>query len=197
MPNAIGESPTTGSLLTPLCLSPLPAWPLSDGNKRQITPACIARFETKLAVVGDCWVWNSYLTTDGYGGFQICDDKVRAHRFAYFVTRGPIPDGLVLDHQCHNRDTSCLGGDSCLHRRCVNPAHLELATARENTLRGKSIQAANAAKTHCDNGHPFDAANTRVTAVGHRVCRACQRATVARYAARKRAAVNPAARRLS
>lgn len=187
MPNAIGESPTTDSLLAPLCPSPLPAWPLGDGSERQITPADIARFEAKVTVAGECWVWTASLTTDGYGGFEFCG-KVRAHRFAYFVARGPVPDGLVLDHQCHNRDESCLGGESCLHRRCVNPAHLEFTTARENTLRGNSIQAANAAKTHCISGHPFDAANTRVTAEGHRSCRACQRATVARYAARKRAA---------
>lgn len=195
MPNAIGDPQTTGSLLAPLCLSPLPALRLGNGEERQVTAADIARFEAKLAVTGECWIWTASLTTDGYGGFEFCG-KLRAHRFAYLVTQGPIPDGLVLDHQCHNRDKSCAGGIGCLHRRCVNPDHLESASKRENSLRGTSLHATNAAKTHCASGHPFDAVNTRVTSDGtraRRTCRACTREATARYKARKQAAINPAA----
>ncbi|GAA3852233.1 hypothetical protein GCM10023084_03040 [Streptomyces lacrimifluminis] len=194
MSNAICDLPTTGSLLAPLCLSPLPVLRLGNGEERQVTAADIARFEAKFAVTGECWVWTARLTTDGYGGFHFWS-ALRAHRFAYLVTRGPVPDGLVLDHQCHNRDETCAGGIGCLHRCCVNPAHLELASRRENTLRGKSLQAVNAAKTHCASGHLLDAANTRVTPIGARVrrtCRACTREATARYKARKQTAPNPA-----
>lgn len=64
------------------------------------------------------------------------------------MVHGPIGAGMVIDHLCRNR-------------ACVNPGHLEVVTVRVNTLRGHTIQATNANKTHCKRGHPFDEANTR------------------------------------
>lgn len=84
-----------------------------------------------------------------------------AHRAAYQYLRGPIPDGLQLDHLCWVR-------------RCVNPAHLEVVTARVNTLRGENPAAQNARKTHCHRGHPFDEANTYWRPDGGRDCKACR-----------------------
>ncbi len=57
----------------------------------------------------------------------------------------------------------------------MNPAHLEPVTNRENVLRGETVAAAAAAKTHCIRGHPFDAANTRIRTDGARECRTCRR----------------------
>lgn len=142
-------------------------------------------------VPAECWTWQSTTSPGGYGVFRFKNNKFSAHVWAYRRFVGPVPEGLQLDHLCHTRDTSCSGGDSCPHRRCVNPEHLEPVTPRENTLRGKSIQAANADKTHCVNGHPFSAMNTRISPQGTRVCKACQRAATARYKARRRLKINP------
>jgi len=69
----------------------------------------------KIDPVTDCWVWQGHITIYGYGETGKHD---RAHRVSYELLRGPIPDGLQLDHLCHGRDLACVGGNSCLHRRC-------------------------------------------------------------------------------
>ena len=75
-----------------------------------------------------CWPWTGLLCRQGYGAWSTCFEsqhkKHRAHRVAYTLERGHIPEGLVLDHLCRNR-------------WCVNPAHLEPVTALENLQRGK------------------------------------------------------------
>lgn len=123
-----------------------------------------------------CWEWAGRLTRDGYGRVRIGQNKVTgAHRASYQMTYGPIPDGLVIDHLCRVR-------------HCVNPAHMEAVTPRINTLRGVGLQAINAAKTVCDNGHEYTPENTYTTPDGRRDCRACIRVRVARYKARKQVA---------
>ena len=122
-----------------------------------------------------CWLWTGGLGTGGYGQFKRVQATTdRAHRFAYELLIGPIPPGMQLDHLCRNR-------------RCVNPEHLEPVTGRENKLRGHTLNAANAAKTHCDYGHPFDEQNTYTTTRSSRCCRACSRRRNAEYRARKAA----------
>ncbi len=111
-----------------------------------------------------CWLWQR-TTTHGYGHKPVNGRYVRAHRWAYELLVGPIPEGLELDHLCRDR-------------ACINPAHLEPVTRRENAKRGSAglINAARQrAKTHCKNGHPFNEANTRVNRKGYRECRACAR----------------------
>jgi hypothetical protein len=117
-----------------------------------------------------CIIWAGALDRKGYAAkFK----GRRAARAIFEAAKGPIPPGLVLDHLCHTYDLACLGGDSCPHRACVNPEHLEPVTSRENTLRGRTSAAANAAKTHCPQGHPYDEVNTYVQKKGSRVCRVC------------------------
>jgi hypothetical protein len=108
-----------------------------------------------------CWRWQKGKTANGYGRLTVDGRPRRAHRAAYEEFVGPIPDGLQLDHLCRVRD-------------CVNPAHLEPVTSRENTLRGDTGPARNAAKTECSNGHPFDVANISWDR-GKRRCRTCAR----------------------
>jgi hypothetical protein len=127
---------------------------------------------------GGCWLWTKALNIHGYGKFSLAGRSVPAHRCAYALFVGPVPEGLDIDHTCHNIDADCAGGRTCLHRRCVNPAHLEPVTPRENVLRGRTFVADNVAKTHCPKGHPYDEANTR-RYKGGRVCRACDRARLA------------------
>lgn len=83
----------------------------------------------------DCWLWRGS-TSAGYGRFTPEHGvRVRAHRFAFELRLGPVPEELQLDHVCHNRDRMCPGGVVCVHRRCANPAHLEPVTQIENLQR--------------------------------------------------------------
>lgn len=123
-----------------------------------------------------CILWTAALADNGYGQWSEGrrDDKrsVRAHRWAYEHWVGPIPEGYTADHLCHNADRSCLGGDTCPHRRCANPLHLEPVPILINIRRSHRH---NANKQGCPHGHPYDEANTYVTPVGLRTCRTCRR----------------------
>jgi len=156
-------------------------------------PSAEDRFWAKVAKTDDgCWTWTGANARGGYGSYKTRARTFRAHRYAYEAVRGPIPAGLYLDHLCHNADPTCPGGDTCKHRRCVNPDHLEPVTPHENVLRGLATAALNAAKTHCPQGHEYTPENTyRIKPSpnkhhGARSCRACRRLATARYDAKRR-----------
>src|SRR5262245_18399986 len=103
-----------------------------------------------------CLIWTGERGPDGYGRFVVHGRGHAAHRWAFEMAYGPIPEGLTVDHDCHNWAVSagtCAGGPSCPHRACCEPSHLELRTGWDNTRRGMAPAAVNARKTHCDYGH--------------------------------------------
>lgn len=111
-----------------------------------------------------CWNWTGCLNSRGYGQF-VADGRVNlAHRWSYEHNSGrEILPGRVIDHLCRNP-------------RCVNPAHLDCVTMRENTERGVLYQtlSSNAKKkTHCKRGHELFGPNLRIDGRGHRSCRTC------------------------
>lgn len=127
------------------------------------------RFWSKVALPNEqgCMLWLRPLSLQGYGRFRLTGRYIQAHRISYVIAYGPIPDGLVVDH---------VKDRGCTNRHCVAPLHLEAVTDQENLLRGKTVNAANAAKTHCLRGHAFDRKNTYVKPNGKRQCRQCARA---------------------
>lgn len=124
-----------------------------------------------------CWYWVGTVSPQGYGVAAVGREaREGAHRLGYRLLSGEIPEGLTLDHQCHNRDANCPGGPTCRHRRCVNPLHLEAVDAGVNTLRGKTNPALNLQKQACPEGHEYDyICPTR----GWRKCLKCERAKLA------------------
>jgi len=70
-----------------------------------------------------CWIWQLGVDQKGYGFFAVNSRRHIAHRVFYERLKGPVEDGLHLDHLCRNR-------------RCVNPNHLEAVSAAINTQRG-------------------------------------------------------------
>ena len=121
----------------------------------------IDRFWQAVEKTDTCWLWKRP-RADGYGRLFLDRHRaVMAHRFSYEVHVGKIPNGLQIDHLCRVRN-------------CVNPAHLELVTGRENVLRGEGTAAKRARQTHCVNGHRFTNRNTYVNSKGHRTCKRCR-----------------------
>jgi hypothetical protein len=137
-----------------------------------------APHEDSLAAgTGRCWVWTGKTNkVTGYGRISLGGEHEYIHRASYRLHGGTLVEDMTIDHLCHNGDPDCPSDASCVHRRCVNPDHLEQVPTGENSLRGNGCFAQNARKTHCSNGHEFTTENTAITKKGYRSCRACGRA---------------------
>ena len=144
--------------------------------KPRLTPD--QRFDSYTCYAGDCIAWVGHSNDGRYGAFALLRGKKRwvpAHRYAYIRARGPIPDGMMLDHLCRNTF-------------CVNPSHLEVVTARQNFERGRSpgiLHAYHKSKTHCPHGHPYSGENLYQWKT-YRYCRACIKAATLRWQKKSR-----------
>lgn len=124
-----------------------------------------------------CWIWTASATQKGYGCIAVGRKSTGAHRLAYEVLVGPIPQKFDIDHLCRNPS-------------CCNPQHLDAVDRSTNLRRGigPTLTAARKGKlTHCPSGHAFTPDNTYTNPHGHRLCRVCNRGHYKRYRNRKKA----------
>lgn len=75
-------------------------------------PTLPERFWSKVDKSGDCWIWTGGLFSTGYGQIKVAGKTSLAHRVAWEMEHGAVPDGWVLHHTCANK-------------RCVRTSHLE------------------------------------------------------------------------
>lgn len=132
------------------------------------------RFWRKVEKADSCWIWRGARSGEGYGLMTIGGRRRLTHRLSWLLHEGPIPIDKHLDHLCRVR-------------QCVNPAHLEVVTSRQNTMRGTNQVVRNAAVTQCPQGHPYDDANTYDIPTGGRACRECRRRQSREYQRKTRA----------
>lgn len=139
--------------------------------------------ESRIKRTDGCWYYDGRHNKHGYPIYGKPGRRVSRLMYGWYT--GPIPPTLVIDHLCHTQDVSCTAGDSCPHRRCVNPSHLETVTQHENWLRGRSLSAVNVPKTECWRGHSLGGSNLYFSAKGERHCKECRNIRAREFRARR------------
>jgi hypothetical protein len=104
-------------------------------NQLPPLPTTEELFWRKVDKTGTCWNWTAGTDDKGYGHFWVAElgSHKGAHIYSWTLTHGPVPDGLQIDHRCHNPG-------------CVNPKHLRVTTPKQN------IENLSGAKRHSKTG---------------------------------------------
>lgn len=148
-------------------------WPYQTASAKYCSHQCYRtaggtpeqRLRARVVKTDTCWNWTAAKTRKGYGWFQADGRPHLAHRYAYTLAYGPLPDHIQLHHLCENKG-------------CVRPDHLQPVTQAEHIdVTPSSPAHINASKTHCPQGHPYSTENTYIIpSTGGRMCRTCSRA---------------------
>jgi len=88
-------------------------------NNLALTERTAERFWSKVEKTETCWNWIGGGVGRGYGSFWVAPRHYLAHRVSFATAHGSIPEGMVIDHKCHNHS-------------CVNPDHLQAVTPKQN-----------------------------------------------------------------
>lgn len=141
--------------------------------RHQVPQRVLDRFWTHVQTSSptECWPWLMSIGNHGYGQIGWSENghtrMVLAHRLAWHLVNGVIPEELTIDHLCRNR-------------RCCNPDHMRLATlsvnAQDGSLHRKGWEGT--PRTHCPAGHPYNDQNTYQSPKGDKRCLACARAKI-------------------
>jgi len=115
---------------------------------------------------GDCIEFVGAKNPQGYGCLGFNNKSYQAHRLAWELTNGPIPEGFVVCHRCDNPP-------------CINPAHLFLGTQRENIIDMYAKGRGNGKWKFCARGHPLSGDNLTPGDRGR--CRACNQIKYEKY----------------
>lgn len=123
------------------------------------------RFLAKVEKTETCWLWRGTILSTGYGVLSLNGRAISTHRLSYQLYKGPIPDGLVIDHLCSVT-------------ACCNPDHLEAVTNEENIRRGLSPSAVTRRIGRCKRGHDLAGDNVYSSpgSPRRRRCKKCQQA---------------------
>jgi hypothetical protein len=109
--------------------------PLDPGRRRG--DGSPAAFEAKVDRSGGpdaCHLWQLSTDSGGYAMVYFGGELVRGHKVAWELVNGPVPPGVELDHECHNRAVvarECRSGP-CPHRRCCNERHIKPKTRKQH-----------------------------------------------------------------
>ena len=179
-------------------------------NREDLVSIDPARFWTKVDKSGDCWLWQgSHGRSGTYAIPNGPIQRTTAHRISFVLSGGSIPDGYHLDHLCRttlcvnpahlepvtpaennrrNRMQTChkghpkpLDGDRRECRECKSEAQRARRAAERAANPPQPLGAYQLSKTHCPQGHPYDAENTYTTRDGKRMCRECMRTRARRW----------------
>ena len=131
-------------------------------------------------MLDECLIWDRSVKSGGYGQTFVDGKNTTPHRVAWMALYGPIPEGMYVDHMCHNEAAAkgeCAGGN-CQHKLCYNTNHLRVVTPGENTRSGlQGIETKGGFKC----GHEMIEKNIMTRKTGHRECAECARQRSSAY----------------